>query len=79
MSAPQPAAADHLLYMGWRIPRIMTTNTMNLLMNLSRVKERWPEIPLQFEDFAQKIAMPLLNRYRNEICSFNDDIRAPRR
>ncbi|EDC3659846.1 NAD-dependent malic enzyme [Salmonella enterica] len=33
-----------------------------------------PAYTLPFEDFAQKNAMPLLTRYRDEICSFNDDI-----
>jgi malate dehydrogenase (oxaloacetate-decarboxylating) len=29
---------------------------------------------VQFEDFAQKNAMPLLTRYKDRICCFNDDI-----
>ncbi len=63
------------LYMGWRHPRITDDEYYQFVDDfIQAVKHRWPDVLLQFEDFAQKNAMPLLNRYRDEICSFNDDI-----
>ncbi len=41
---------------------------------IQAVKKRWPEVLLQFEDFEQKQAQPLLDRYRDQLCCFNDDI-----
>ncbi|NIF22839.1 MULTISPECIES: NAD-dependent malic enzyme [Pantoea] len=63
------------LYMGWRSPRI-TGEEYDAFVNdfIQAVKRRWPKALLQFEDFAQKNAMPLLERYRDEVCCFNDDI-----
>lgn len=63
------------MYMGWRNPRI-TGEEYNQFVDdfIQAVKRRWPEALVQFEDFAQKNAMPLLNRYKDEICCFNDDI-----
>ncbi len=63
------------LYMGWRHPRI-TGEEYDSFVNefIQAVKSRWPNVLLQFEDFAQKNAMPLLERYRDEVCCFNDDI-----
>ena len=66
---------DDPLYMGWRHPRITDDEYYQFVDDvIQAIKARWPDVLLQFEDFAQKNAMPLLNRYRNEICSFNDDI-----
>jgi len=63
------------LYMGWRHPRITGAEYFEFIdMFISAVKRRWPNVLLQFEDFAQQTAMPLLNRYRDDICCFNDDI-----
>lgn len=66
---------DDPLYMGWRHPRI-TDGEYNEFMDMfiQAVKTRWPDVLLQFEDFAQTNAMPLLERYREELCCFNDDI-----
>jgi malate dehydrogenase (oxaloacetate-decarboxylating) len=63
------------MYMGWRHQRIEQDKYDEFLaMFIDAVKRRWPDVLLQFEDFAQPNATPLLNRYRNELCCFNDDI-----
>lgn len=63
------------LYMGSRHPRITGDDYTAFVDEfIQAVTHRWPNVLLQFEDFAQKNAMPLLNRYRDEICCFNDDI-----
>jgi malate dehydrogenase (oxaloacetate-decarboxylating) len=41
---------------------------------VSAVKRRWPHILLQWEDFAGSNANRLLERYRDRLCTFNDDI-----
>lgn len=70
-----PQRLNDPMYMGWRHPRI-TGEEYDAFVDefIQAVKRRWPNVLLQFEDFAQKNAMPLLNRYRDELCCFNDDI-----
>ena len=36
--------------------------------------ERWPNVLIQWEDFTNDKAFPLLNRYRDQVLCFNDDI-----
>ncbi len=63
------------MYMGARHPRISQEEYDEFVdMFINAVKRRWPDVMIQFEDFAQPNAMPLLNRYRNDVCCFNDDI-----
>ena len=64
------------MYMGARHPRIGQEDYDEFVdMFIKAVKRRWPDVLIQFEDFAQPNAMPLLARYRQQVCCFNDDIR----
>lgn len=66
---------ENPLYMGWRHPRISDEDYIEFMdMFIEAIKARWPNVLLQFEDFAQKNATKLLNRYRHQLCCFNDDI-----
>ncbi|WP_300179208.1 NAD-dependent malic enzyme [uncultured Aliivibrio sp.] len=63
------------MYMGWRHPRVTGDEYKDFVEEfIQAVQRRWPQALVQFEDFAQKNAMPLLERYKNRICCFNDDI-----
>lgn len=63
------------MYMGLRQPRIKQAEYDEFVdLFIQAVKRRWPEAIIQFEDFAQPNAMPLLQRYRDKVCCFNDDI-----
>lgn len=66
---------DDPMYMGARHPRISQQQYDEFLdMFIHEVSVRWPEAMIQFEDFAQPNAMPLLQNYRDKVCCFNDDI-----
>ncbi|WPP01882.1 NAD-dependent malic enzyme [Pseudomonas sp. HR96] len=66
---------DDPMYMGWRHPRITGKDYDEFIeLFIKGVQRRWPDVLLQFEDFAQTNAMPLLERYRQRLCCFNDDI-----
>ena len=66
---------DDPMYMGWRNPRISGEEYDEFVdLFIQAIKRRWPDALLQFEDFAQANATPLLEKYRNQLCCFNDDI-----
>ncbi len=70
-----PEITDDPMYMGWNHPRITGDEYHEFVdMFIQAALRRWPNVLLQFEDFAQANAMPLLRRYQDQLCCFNDDI-----
>ncbi|MBD8575843.1 NAD-dependent malic enzyme [Pseudomonas syringae] len=66
---------DDPMYMGWRHKRVTGQEYEDFIaLFIEAVQRRWPDVLLQFEDFAQANAMPLLEKYRHQLCCFNDDI-----
>lgn len=66
---------DNPLYVGWRNRRISGPDYDDFVEAfVSAVNERFPNVLLQWEDFAGHNAGRLLERYRDRLCTFNDDI-----
>jgi len=69
------ALLDDPLYVGWRHQRIHGAEYDAFVdAFITAVKKRFPKVLLQWEDFAKHNAAKLLERYRDQLCSFNDDI-----
>ena len=63
------------IYIGWRHKRVRGTDYDDFIETFVRaVEKRWPHVLLQWEDFAGSNAARLLKKYRDRLCTFNDDI-----
>ena len=69
------ALLDDPLYLGLRQSRVRGGAYMAFVEEfVAAVQQLYPKCCIQWEDFANTNAVPILERYRNEICTFNDDI-----
>ncbi len=63
------------LYIGWQHERVRGAEYDDFIeIFVAAVRERWPHVLLHWEDFALGNANRLLARYRDRLCTFNDDI-----
>jgi malate dehydrogenase (oxaloacetate-decarboxylating) len=62
-------------YLGWRHERVTGQPYFDFVDQfVEAVKQELPETCLQWEDLARIHARPILERYRDELLTFNDDI-----
>ena len=63
------------LYLGWRNERLIGKEYDEFVdVFIQAITNRYPKVLVQWEDFSKQKAQPLLDRYRDDICCFNDDI-----
>ena len=63
------------LYLGWREKRLRGDKYLALVDEfVEAARSVFPRVVIQWEDFRKDNALAVLNRYRNKVPSFNDDI-----
>jgi malate dehydrogenase (oxaloacetate-decarboxylating) len=63
------------VYIGWRHERVRGADYDAFVEQfVTAVERRWPHVLLQWEDFARANAGRILERFRDRLCTFNDDI-----
>jgi malate dehydrogenase (oxaloacetate-decarboxylating) len=63
------------VYIGWRHERVRGVDYDAFIEQfVTAVERRWGHVLLQWEDFARANAGRILERYRDRLCTFNDDI-----
>jgi len=63
------------LYLGWRHERIRGQEYDDFIEAfVQAVMQKFPNVLLQWEDFSKHNAPRILERYRDRLCTFNDDI-----
>ncbi len=66
---------DDPLYLGWREKRIRGSVYDDLVDEfVTAARTVFPEVVIQWEDFRKDNALRILDRYREKLPSFNDDI-----
>ena len=66
---------DDPLYLGRREPRLRGAAYRDLVDEfVTAARKVFPEVVIQWEDFRKDNALAIMDRYRNELPSFNDDI-----
>jgi malate dehydrogenase (oxaloacetate-decarboxylating)(NADP+) len=66
---------DDPLYQGLRQNRVRGEEHMAFIGEfVDAVQQQYPKCCIQWEDFANINAVPILERYRDKICTYNDDI-----
>jgi malate dehydrogenase (oxaloacetate-decarboxylating) len=69
------ALLNNPIYIGWQHHRVRGQEYDDFIEAfVNAVQRRWPHILLQWEDFAGENALRILGRYRDRLCTFNDDI-----
>src|SRR6266567_4589076 len=63
------------LYLGWRHERVRGQEYDDFIEAfVQAVIDEFPNVLLQWDDFSKNNATRLLERYRDRLCTFNDDI-----